>query len=317
MLIAFATHAARTYPEPRWGGLPSDQEQAALFDWVADQGFAGVDIADSWVDFDLLDDDAVWRMAARIRERRLAATALNCLRKTLCHPRHGERSAAQLDRAVTIAALLDCPVVNISLSIPTDVPGAQAVLGTTYSPGSSRDATGEDYAVTAARLRPLARRAAGLGIALSIELHHCSLADTSSGLIRVLTEAGEPNIGANPDLVNEYWAYAEPAESWRDALRALAPRSNLWHVKNVQRVYVPEVKRSVCLERPLDSGDIDYRWAVAAMRAAGFDGWISIENAGLTDPFETTSRGREYLERVLRTPSLGATRAASTRSLGS
>lgn len=305
MQIAFSTHAARAYPRPRWGGAPRRKERAALFDWVASEGFAGVEVADSWFDFDLLDDDAAREIRGTLQERSLATAALNCLRKTLCRPEYAGRHAAQLDRAITIASLLDCPIVSISLSVPSVVPGASAVLGTTDSPGGSREASERDYADTAARLRPLARRAGELGITLSIELHHCSIADTSTGVLRVIAETGEANMGANPDLVNEYWSYAQPPEPWREALEALAPVTNVWHVKNVQRVYIPEVNRAVFLERSLDQGDIDYRWAAGIMQRVGFAGWICIENAGPTDPFATTAHGRRYLERVVRSPNLG------------
>ena len=99
-------------------------------------------------------------------------------------------------------------------------------------------------------------------------------------------------------LINGYWAYAEPPETWQDALENLAGCSKLWHVKNAQRVYVPESKRAIFLESNLADGDVDYRWAITRMRQAGFDGWISIENCGRGDPFEVTASGLQYIRRV-------------------
>ena len=314
MRIAFATHAARTYPRPRWGGLPGAAEQEALFDWAAEQGFDGLDIGDTWVDFALLNRNLATAMRDRARERGLAICALNALRKSLCSPLHGEANGRTLAHAVNVAAWLDCPILGISLSQPTDTQGGQAVLGTTSSPGGSLDAKPEEYDLTATRLRALARQARPSGIALSVELHHCSIADCSAGVLRVLDAVNEADVGANPDLINAYWAYATPLETWRQAIEALAPRTNLWHVKNAQRVHMPELQRAVFLERTLGEGDIDYRWAIGVMRNAGFDGWISIENCGSTDPFETTATGRRYLESVLRcrtTAKLTTARGAS------
>ncbi len=299
MKVAFATHAARSYPRPRWGGLPDAAQQDALFDWVAAQGFDGLDIGDTWVDFTLLDRDLATAMRERAQARGLPICALNALRKSLCSPAHGDASVRALAHAVDVAAWLGCPTLGISLSQPPATPGGRAVMGTTHSPGGSLEATSQDYDLTAARLRDLAARARPRGIALSVELHHCSLADTSAGVLRVLDAVNEGDVGANPDLINAYWAYAEPPETWREAIEALAPRSNLWHVKNAQRVYMPELQRAVFLERTLGEGDVDYRWAIGAMRRAGFDGWISIENCGSGDPFEVTQAGRRYLERVL------------------
>ena len=298
--IAFATHAARTYPHPRWGGLPGAAEQEALFDWVAEQGFNGLDIGDTWVDFALLDRDLATAMRARAHARGLSICALNALRKSLCQPGHDEAHHRALAHAIDVAAWLDCPILSVSLSQQPDPPGAKATTGAAFSLGGSLDAKPEDYERTAARLRVLAGQARPLGIALSVELHHCSIADTSAGVLLVLDTANERDIGANPDLINGYWAYAEPPETWRQAVEALAARTNLWHVKNAQRVHMPELQRAVFLERTLGEGDVDYRWAAGAMRRAGFDGWISIENCGTSDPFAVTAAGRRYLEGVLR-----------------
>lgn len=299
MKVAFATHAARSYPRPRWGGLPDAAQQDSLFDWVAEQGFEGLDIGDTWVDFALLDRDLAAAMRERAHARGLPICALNALRKSLCSPAHGEASFRALTHAVDIAAWLGCPILGISLSQPPETPGGRAVLGATHSPGGSLEAASEDFDLTAMRLRALAALARPRGITLSVELHHCSLADTGASLLRVLEAVNERDVGANPDLINAYWAYAEPPETWREAIEALAPRSNLWHVKNAQRVYMPELHRAVFLERTLGEGDVDYRWAIGAMRRAGFDGWISIENCGSGDPFEVTEAGRRYLQRVL------------------
>jgi sugar phosphate isomerase/epimerase len=257
-------------------------------------------MGDTWVDYDLLNRDLTVAMRDRARSRGLQVCSLNALRKSLCAPGYVETNQRALEHALDVAAWLDCPILGISLSQPTNPPGGKAVMGTTQSPAGSFAASAEDYETTVVRLRPLLAIARPRGIALSIELHHCSIADTSAGVLRLLDALGEPDVGANPDLINGYWAYAEPPETWRQAIEALAPRSNLWHVKNANRVYMPDLHRAVYLERTLGQGDIDYRWAVGVMRNAGFDGWIAIENCGTTDPFEVTAEGRRYLERVLR-----------------
>jgi len=279
--------------------MPTTDDQRTLWDWVEREGFAGVDLADSWIDFSLIDRDVAGTLREGMRSHGLEICGLNCLRKALCRPEYADANWDALNHALDVASWLECPVVSISFSHPTEVRGGRAERGTTRSPGGSVEATDRDYEVTADRLRTLARRAKPLGLTLSVELHHCSLADSSRGLLRILDETRESNVGATPDLINAYWAYAQPLEPWRDAVRALASHCALWHAKNAQRVYVPEVQRATFVERSLGEGDIDYRWALGTMLRSGFGGWISIENCGQADPFETTAQGRRYLERVL------------------
>ena len=85
-----------------------------------------------------------------------------------------------------------------------------------------------------------ADRAAAHGIELSIELHRRSIADNSWSLIKLLALIDRPNVGANPDAANTYWAYETAEESFEDAITALAPRSNYWHCRNLTRVHIPD-----------------------------------------------------------------------------
>ena len=78
-----------------------------------------------------------------------------------------------------------------------------------------------------------------------------------------------PNIFLNPDLGNIYWCYDIPEESTEDAIVALAPHSRYWHCKNLKRVYIPENEHSIFLRTALPDGDIDYRFAITAMKEAG------------------------------------------------
>ena len=109
----------------------------------------------------------------------------------------------------------------------------------------------------------------------------------------------EPNVGANPDLGNLMWGYAEPEEPWYEAIKNLAGRVDFWHVKNVQLVQIPETQRSYWIHAGLGEGDIDYRWALGTLMAKGFDGWISIESAGPGDLLAFVGRGCDYLRELL------------------
>ncbi|GAJ07759.1 unnamed protein product, partial [marine sediment metagenome] len=79
-----------------------------------------------------------------------------------------------------------------------------------------------------------------------------------------------------------------------------------WHVKNTKRIHVPEVNRAFYLHAALDEGDVDYRWAMSRFIEAGFDGWISIETAGMGDQLDFIERGKRYLDRLIKDSSAGA-----------
>lgn len=290
MKFAFHLHAMR----PHWRQpAPTLEEQRAAFTLAREAGFDGLDISDSWP-LASLGDAAARQTRALAEDLGLCIPVISCMGKTLCHPELGEANERAIERALALAPLLGASTVNLALSIPR-TPGVTPVMGAAHSPGGSLGAPQADFDLTSARLRRLARQATDRGLALSIELHDRSLADTSASLLRLLDGAGEANLGANPDLCNGYRAYATPPESWEAALDALAPRMNLWHVNNMQRVHFPEIERAAFVERPLHDGDVDYRLAHRKVREAGFDGWVVIEYKGRGDALATTSAGRAYL----------------------
>lgn len=293
MITAFHLHAVRSHFRD---ARPTAGEQAAMFRRIADAGFDGIDISDSW-GFGDWPASQIARTRDIARQHGLSVATASCMGKTLCHPDLGERHRRALLHAIDVASMLGAPIVNVALAIPR-TPGVTPVIGAKHSPGGSLDASDADYEVTAAGLREVARAAAVHDIRIAVELHDRSLADTSRSVLRIVEAIGEENVGTNPDLTNGYRAYETPPETWIAALEALAPRAVVWHVNNLQRVHFPEIGRAAFVERTLGEGDIDYRLAVARMRAARFDGCVVIEYKGTGDAFETIARGREYFCRI-------------------
>ena len=294
MKYAFHLHAVRSRFRASY---PTHREQADLFREIAAAGFDGVDVSDSW-GFSLADEAAMGTTRTLAEAHGLVVGTVSCMGKTLCHPELGAANLRALEHALDVACWLQCTLVNVALAIPR-TPGIVPVMGARHSPGGSKAASDADFAVTIAGLQRIADKAGNRGITLSIELHDRSLADSSASLLRLLDGIGRANVGANPDLTNGYRAYDVPPESWQDALRSLAPRANLWHVNNMQRVYFPEIHRAAFVERPLGEGDIDYRWGVRLMHDARFDGWVVIEYKGTGDAFECISQGRAYMDRIM------------------
>ena len=50
---------------------------------------------------------------------------------------------------------------------------------------------------------------------------------------------------------------------------------------------------------PLPDGDLDYRFAIAAMRDAGYDGYLAVEGAREGDALGQDRRGAEYVRQIL------------------
>jgi sugar phosphate isomerase/epimerase len=80
---------------------------------------------------------------------------------------------------------------------------------------------------------------------------------------------------------------------------ALAPRAVYWHCKNLRRVHVPELRRSFFLRVPLPDGEIDYRFALSTMLAAGYQGYLAVEGAREGDQLTLDGRSVEYVRGLL------------------
>ena len=298
--IAFATHALRGYPQ-RKGGVPAEDRRRNLFRWMQRHGFDGMEVGDWWFDFYAAKNEEIVQLAAELGEFGLELVGLNCLRKCVTHPAVAEKNRDDLRRAVEVAAAVNARFVNVSLSLVPSVSGVteDRIKGLQVSPGGGKGASEAEFADAAGFLRALAEEAAGAGIGVAIELHHCSLADTSQRILHILELANHPNLSVNPDLANLYWGYEVPEEPWHRAVEQLAGRVKIWHLKNVQRIHVPETQRAVFVHASLDEGDIDYRWALARLIEAGFDGYLSLEGAGPGDLLAFAARGKAYLDTLL------------------
>ena len=300
MKIALGTHALRGYPR-RTRMVPDAEHRRALFRWAKQSGFDGLEIGDWWLNLCRVEIDEVVRVVEELREAGLELAGFNCLRKCVTHPAVTEANQRDLLRAVEVAKTVQAKIVSVSLSLAPSVSGTSEdrIKGLQFSPGGGKQAQEAEFAEAAAFLRRLANEAASGGVEVALELHHCSLADTSQRILHILELANHPNLSVNPDLANLYWAYDVPEEPWYEAVERVAGRVTLWHVKNVQRVHVPELQRSVFTHAALDEGDIDYRWALGRLVEAGFDGYISIEGAGPGDLLAFAARGKAYLDALL------------------
>lgn len=306
MRLLFATHSLRGYPK-RKGGFPKAEDRRNLFSWARRKGFDGLEVGDWWFDFFTASDEETAQLKEEMAEYGLELAGFNCLRKCVSHPDAAERNRRDLRRSVDLAKRLQLGFVSISLALPSEVSGTpdDRLKGLEICAGGGRDASERDFVDTAGFLADLAADAAGAGVEIAIELHHGSIADTSRRILQLIEMAKQPNLSANPDVVNLYWGYETPEEPWYEALDRLAGHVKVWHVKNVQRVHVPELGHAFFTHAALDEGDIDYRWALTRLVAGGFDGYVSIEGAGPGDLLAFAARGKVYFDELMSDLSAG------------
>jgi sugar phosphate isomerase/epimerase len=298
MKLCYALRRGVFYPSTRdeFGEMPPRAERRRYLPLVKAMGFSAVEVG---VD-EAADEHAARDLALELHDFGLD---IGCVRGggALGHALIGARSRKRLDAAITYAGWTGASIVNTALVSPAthpDGPGSGR-QGEQVSQGASRTASEQDFLATAEQLKQAGRQAADLGVNIAIEVHQGSIADYSASTLHLLDLVGLSNVGANPDLGNIYWHYEYPEESSEEAILALAPRSVYWHCKNLRRLHIPEHKRAYFQRVPLPEGDIDYRFAIAAMQDAGYDGYLAIEGAQKGDQLSQDRRGLDYVRQLV------------------
>ena len=296
--LCYALRRGVFYPSARYefGEMPPRAERRRYLALVKAMGFEAVEVP---VD-EAADEHAARDLARELQEYGLELGAVRA-GGALNHPLTAGRAVQKLERAVRYAGWAGAPVVNTALVSPPTHPNGPGSgrQGEQVSQGASRTASEQDFILTAERLRSAGHMAADVNVSIAIEVHQGSLADNSAATLHLLDLVGLPNVGANPDLGNIYWHYEYPDETAEAAIVALAPRAVYWHCKNLRRQHIPELRRSFFQRVPLPDGDLDYRFAIAAMVDAGYDGYLAVEGAREGDALSQDRRGADYVRQLL------------------
>jgi sugar phosphate isomerase/epimerase len=300
MDVCYALRRGVFYPhlhDPQ-GTLPPKEQRARYLKLVKSYGFDAVELPAP--DPAEIDDGRARDLGRELRD---AGVPVVCLRQggPIAHPKVGPSARQRLERAVRAAHLLGARVVNTTFIWPLTHPGGpgSARHGEPVSQGASRLASERDYELLADRLRPIGQIAGDLGVDIAVHVHHGSIVDNSWSMLHLLDLVGLGNVGANPDLANIHWHYDVPEETCEQAIVALAPRATYWRCKNLRRLHLPELQRSEFIRVPLDDGDIDYRFAIAAMLDAGYQGHLAVEGMATGDQLTQDARSLRYVRAVL------------------
>ena len=296
--LCYALRRGVFYPSQRdeFGEMPPRAERRTYLPLVREMGFDAVEVG--------VEESADEQSATAFRnELHDAGLDIGCVRAGgALHPAlSGPRARQKLQNAIRYASWLGASIVNTALVSPAtdpDGPGADR-RGERISQGGSRTASERDFEDAAQHLRQAGKLAEDLGVKIAIEVHQGSIADNSTATLHLLDLTNSPAVGANPDLGNIYWHYEFPDETPEAAIVALAPRAVYWHCKNLRRTWTPDLHRSFFARVPLPEGDIDYRFAIAAMLAANYPGYLAIEGAQLGDQLTQDRRGLEYARALL------------------
>lgn len=301
MRICYALRRGVFYPSQRdaFGEIPPKEHRAQYLRRVARMGVDGIEIpAFPPLGVTTAEDARDFR-----KELEDAGVPAVCVRGggALADPRVGPEVMERNRRAVQFASWVGAEVVNLTcVAVPTHPGGpGERHVGERVSQGASRLATETDFERHAARFRDIGQMAADLGLDVSLEVHQGSIVDCSWAAMKLVELIDLPNVGPNPDLGNIYWQYEFPEETMEAAIVAMAPKAKYWHCKNMIRVNVPEANRSIFLRVPLPDGQIDYRFAIAAMVRANYQGFLAVEGVEAGDQITRDESSVQYVKRLL------------------
>ena len=136
-------------------------------------------------------------------------------------------------------------------------------------------------------LRPGVRRAEDAGIVLGLENEHACTLGTAVETVRVLEMIDSPSLKAIWDPGNAFAAGELP---YPDGYEAIKPYVVHVHVKDA--VTGPDGKKAWTV---VGEGEIDYRGQIAALRADGYQGLLSLETHYKPPSGSTEEGSRECL----------------------
>lgn len=280
--------------------MPEDGDDDALrADWsralgdVADAGFDSVDLVDSWVRSGDLGPAHLALLREVLDEHGLRAIALSAIRRSVIDAAHGDDNLAYSHRTLDAAAELGIGVVSFGLHQALTEEQRRALWFWTVRGHEDRVDDVDARALAVRRFKELGAHAEELGLIVSLEMYEHTYLGTAESAVRLVEEIGSTAVGLNPDIGNLIRLH-EPVEDWREMLTATLPYTNYWHVKNYLRDEDPASGVVTTYPASLESGLIDYRWAIREAVSTGFQGIICVEHYG-GDGLSVSATNRDHL----------------------
>jgi sugar phosphate isomerase/epimerase len=174
----------------------------------------------------------------------------------------------------------------LSLCAEMGAPHITTEPGGPLAPGQTRQAAIDLFVEV---LKPLAEHAHQVGVLLLIEPEPELLLETTDQYLEVAERLNAPSIGLNFDVGHAFCV----REDLPRAIARLAPHIRHYHLEDIaaSRVHQHLVP---------GAGAIDFAAVIAAIRATGYDGWLTVElYPYLDDPDAAALRAREVLHPLL------------------
>lgn len=301
------THPDRPAPSAEWpiaaamlAFSPSQDASAAV--WTSQlaqvrfEGFDHVDLTDGWLRPGDLGAERLDELRGVLDRVGLRVAAISAIRRSVIDPAAGEENLAYSHRTIDAAAALGIPIVSVGLHRPL-ADNQRDVLWFWTEPGPVDDTDEATWTLAAARIRELGDHAASLGIQLSLEMYEDTLIGTVDGALRLVRDVGLPNVGLNPDLGNLFRLHRD-IDDFVAAATACAPVANYWHVKSYFRDEDRHAGFVTTVPAPMEFGSMNYRAAITAAIAAGYDAPFCVEHYG-GDGLSVSARNAEYVRRMI------------------
>src|SRR4051812_24977240 len=180
----------------------------------------------------------------------------------------------------------------LSLCAELGAPHITTEPGGPLAPGQSRS---EAIDLFVEVLKPLAEHAHNLGILLLIEPEPGLLLETSDQYLEVADRVNAPSIGLNFDVGPAFCV----SEATPRAIAKLAPQIRHYHLEDIAATRVHH-------HLVPGTGAIDFEEVFAAIRATGYDGWLTVELYPFVDDPDAAARGAlAYLAPLVSTSASG------------
>lgn len=222
-------------------------------------GFDGIEIRcalDGQLDPECVRDRYIEKTAEWCREYDLSIACLTSYYRDFVTKEAGEE-LSRLRKVIDIAMELECP--NVRLYGGMD----PSTHGITHE---------ENWQASVKGTRELADYSADRNVRLCVETHIGSLTMTARQTARFIGEVDRPNVGV---LLDFAWVFYAGEESVAEVFELLEGKIYHCHVKDWHiRSSSDNSKNVACL---LGQGDIPWNEFLRALKASGYDGWITDE----------------------------------------
>ena len=270
----------RWFPFHGMRGMPADIRRE-VFAWARQLGFAGTEVSVAHLDIFGMSDEELGGLRQELEEADLRVAAVNPGGFNFTTDSKQD-SHSKMIRTVGIANVLGASIINTTLPGPRAFENAPDLpegwgIGGRVSIGGRQLATREELQKTADCVRDIADSALKSDVTIALELHQNCYVDSSSSALAMLELIDRDNVRINPDMGNVQWIWATPQEQFEDAIGILAPVSVYVHVKNVRRVYLPDLDRASFIRTTIGEGDVDWRFCIEALADSGYCGWLTCE----------------------------------------